>query len=60
MSDTKTLSRRKALSILGLAAAVGYAAPTVLGVDQAEARRRRRRRTRGRTRGRTRTRTRSS
>lgn len=31
------VSRRKALTILGLAATVGYAAPTVLSLDKAEA-----------------------
>ena len=59
-SEEKTISRRKALSILGLTATLGYVVPTVLTVSDAEARTRRRteRRTRRRTRRRTERRTR--
>jgi hypothetical protein len=55
-SKEKTISRRKALSILGLAAPLGYIVPTVLTVSDAEAQPRRRteRRTRRRTPRRTR------
>lgn len=42
------VSRRKALTILGLAATVGYAAPTVLSLDKAEADDRSRSRSRSR------------
>ena len=35
--ETKRMSRRQALSILGLAAAAAYAVPTVLTVSDAEA-----------------------
>ena len=58
-SKEKTISRRKALSILGLAAPLGYIVPTVLTVSDAEAQPRRRteRRTRRRTPRRTRRRT---
>jgi hypothetical protein len=59
-SKEKTISRRKALSILGLAAPLGYVVPTMLTVTDAEAQARRRteRRTRRRTRRRTERRTR--
>jgi hypothetical protein len=55
-SNEKTISRRKALSILGLAATSDYVVPTVLTVSDAEAQPRRRtpRRTERRTRRRTR------
>jgi hypothetical protein len=36
-SEPKQMSRRQALSMLGLAAAIGYAVPTVLTVSDAEA-----------------------
>jgi len=36
-SEPKAMSRRQALAALGLAAAVGYAVPTVLTVSDAEA-----------------------
>jgi hypothetical protein len=36
-SEPKKMSRRQALSMLGLAAAIGYAVPTVLTVSDAEA-----------------------
>jgi hypothetical protein len=36
-AESKTMSRRQALSMLGLAAAVGYAVPTILTVSDAEA-----------------------
>jgi hypothetical protein len=36
-SEPKQMSRRQALSMLGLAAAVGYVVPTVLTVSDAEA-----------------------
>ena len=58
-SEEKIISRRKALSILGLAAPLGYVVPTLLTVSEAEAQPRRRteRRTRRRTPRRTRRRT---
>ena len=58
-SEGKAISRRKALSILGLAAPLGYVVPTLLTVSDAEAQPRRRteRRTRRRTPRRTRRRT---
>jgi hypothetical protein len=58
-SKEKTISRRRALSILGLAAPLGYIVPTVLTISDAEAqpRPRTRRRTERRTRRRTRRRT---
>jgi hypothetical protein len=36
-SEPKKMSRRQALSMLGLAAAVGYAVPSILTVSDAEA-----------------------
>ena len=36
-SEPKQMSRRQALSMLGLAAAIGYAVPTVLTVSDADA-----------------------
>jgi hypothetical protein len=36
-TEPKQMSRRQALSMLGLAAAVGYAVPTILTVSDAEA-----------------------
>jgi hypothetical protein len=36
-AESKMMSRRQALSMLGLAAAAGYAVPTILTVSDAEA-----------------------
>jgi hypothetical protein len=52
-SDPKTLSRRKALSILGLATVAAYAAPAALNLSSAKAKTGYQTRTRTRTRTRT-------